>query len=203
MTNFLNRLAARTLGTAPLAQPVVPAVFTPAPADMGVQAQTDVTQSARPDTEPSAAPSQIAAPQHRSASPAVVEPARKIQTASADVPQATHVLPATPVPAPSARTLAAESEIAPLRVSPQPQVSFPEQPQAEVVKETRKTVIETSQRVISQTRTIAVAAQQRSDPFIPITTIDSPAMPSTRPKTFANSIPQQPVIKVTIGRDRK
>jgi hypothetical protein len=49
MTNFLDRLAARALGVAPVAQPIIPSIFTPGPRSSGAQ---------RPDAQAGETPEQ-------------------------------------------------------------------------------------------------------------------------------------------------
>ena len=202
MTNFLDRLAARTLGTAPLAQPIVPAVF--APADTG--AQLDPAPSPWPLAETSAAPQQPTG-QHDQPRNSDVQPQSLAKFATSDTsdagsyahftrkPQSLAKLAATDIPqtmnernvavqsAPS--QFPARSEAVPFaELHPAP-VSFREQPLA----------VDDSPRAATQTRTITALAQHR-----PASAMEGPATPPGRRNAVANSAAQQPVIKVTIGR---
>src|SRR5437660_7566626 len=148
MTNFLDRLAARTLGTAPLAQPIVPAVF--APADTG--AQLDPAPSPWPLAETSAAPQQPTG-QHDQPRNSDVQPQSLAKFATSDTsdagsyahstrkPQSLAKLAASDIPqtmnerdvaVPSAPSqLSARSEAVPFGELHPPPVSFREQPLAQ------------------------------------------------------------------------
>jgi hypothetical protein len=203
MTNFLNRLAARALGTAPLAQPIVPAVFTPAaPVETGIQIETQ--PSAWPVVETSTESSPIAMPQKRSATPAVSPESHSAEITGTDVSQTPLEMPAAslfPV-----RTLISDSEISQVRVSHEPPDFIRQQPQFDAVEGMQARAVEASQGVtpqtaqITQTKPIAVVAQHRQDSFMPMAAFAAPAMAPAQHKTSLNSTPQQPVIKVTIGR---
>lgn len=201
MNNFLIRLAARTLGTAPLAQPVVPPIF--APAESG--SQVDFPRSPLNAAEASATPLQFSAPQTRITSPAAVQPPHEphaqpqpvTKSATSDHPQTTVQPAIVELNSDFADPHSLLPRLSPLRDTEQP-VSFFEEPgSAEHLKEP---ITELSRALLSPTKRVAVTARQRSDPLLPVPLIAGLTAVPPGHHSLTDSGPQQPMIKVTIGR---
>jgi len=203
MSNFLDRLAARTLGMAPLARPVVPTIFAPAESGFtaGPGSPVDSLRPSATVAEPSAALPPFNPPHDRST--ALVqqrhEPQPLIKPAPGDHPQTQVDIAENGGNIASPQSLLPEPS--PLPGGRLPAGSFLEQPRTESRSlEQAKPATEVLQPLLSGTKPVSVNARPRSahstaDPVITA----AGALPSGR-RSFTHSEPQQSVIKVTIGR---
>lgn len=191
MSNFLHRLAARTLGMAPIAQPIVPAIFAPA----GPGEPSPATYPSLPEPADRVTGQQTAAPQSTERNPDhslkadwTHSPAKVVAT-----PTNHDLLMAASSPAPEI-----EPKPGAFRISQLPSMDLLELPARRTIPVQEKAAA--GRPAAALAKPSAETNHHRSDSFAPSSSVQNHPAPAVRPQPVTRAVHGQPVIKVTIGR---